>query len=70
MSVLTNANPRTPNLSNAQFQSAHPTQVNVLCGDNHVTVIPNGFDRSSLNYYCLGLGRETWSENFTPVPLP
>ena len=44
----------------SSFQSAHSGVLNVLRGDGQVSQIRSGFDPQSLNYYCVGVGREQW----------
>ena len=70
MNVQTNASAANCQPMSYLLQSGHPAQVNVLCGDGHVTGIPASFDGKSLDYYCLGLSKETWVVTFQPVPLP
>ena len=51
------------------LQSAHAGIVNVLGGDGKVRSFPANFDPKSLNYYCVGLGRDQWvGTKYTPFP--
>ena len=69
MFIQTHANSSSCQLS-CSFQSAHLAKVNVLLGDGHVSSLPGDFDPVSLNYYCVGAGREVWSGSGPYVPVP
>jgi len=50
-----------PTQGTTTFQAAHSGVINVLRGDGMVSQIANGFDPKSLNYYCVGIGRDAWT---------
>ncbi len=53
---------------NSVLQAQHPIALNVLRGDGQVSQITRSFDAYSLNYYCVGVGRETL--NAPPAMFP
>ena len=44
---------------NSVLNAQHPIALNVLRGDGQVSQITRSFDAPNLNYYCIGVGRET-----------